>query len=135
VRELRPWSTLGPPVLLSVLAAVGLVIGAPAWFLMSFGLLLAASVLIPVFFYVARPRAAARLARKHPVRHISMSVDSLTILMGEHSVVVEWSRVTHIWRAHGYTLLVLDKFTAISIPDSSFPAGAREFMHSSVKNA
>jgi len=135
IRELRPWSTFGLPALLSVLVAAGSAIGAPGWFLLSFGLLLLASVLVPAFFYFARPRAAARLARQHPVRRISLSAQALTMCVGERSVVVEWREVIRIWEAPGYLLLVVGKFTAVSIPVSSLPTGAREFIESSAKSA
>ena len=134
VRELRPWSTFGPPVLLSIVVATGSAAGAPGWFLLLFGGLLVAAVLLPLFFYVSRPATAARLARKHPVRHISLSEAALTMRIGEHSAVVSWARVLHIWAAPGDTLIVLGKFVCVSIPNASFPAGAHEFIHRAAKN-
>ena len=133
-RELRPWSTFGLPALLSVVVTVATAMAAPAWFLLSSGLLLVGSVLIPVFSYFTRSRAAAKLARENPVRRVNLSTHALTIIAGEQSVVVEWSRIFRIWHAHGYTLLVVDKYTAVSIPDSSMPSGAREFIESAVKD-
>jgi hypothetical protein len=129
VRELRPWSTFAPPVFFSVVVAVGSAVGAPGWFLLSFGGFLVASVLLPLFFYFATPAAAAQLARKHPVRNISISEEALKVRTGEHNAIVPWSRVRHVWAAPGYTLLVLGKFTCISIPVASLPAGAHELIH------
>ncbi len=133
-RELRPWATFGPPVFLSVVVAVGLATGAPGWFLLSFGGFLVASVLLPLFFYIARPAAAAQLARKHPVRHFSLSEEGFTVRTGEHSAVVSWTRVRHIWVSPGYTLLVLGKFACVSVPVASLPAGAHEFIKRAAKN-
>jgi len=134
VRELRPWSTFGPPVFLSVVVAVASVMGAPGWFLLSFGAFLVASVLLPLFFYFAPPAAAAQLARKHPVRNISISEEALVVRAGEHKAVIAWTRVRHVWAAPGYTLLVLGKYACVSIPDASLPAGAHEFIHRAVRN-
>jgi|GEM_PF-3787902 len=134
VRELRAWSTFGPPAFLATVVSAGSALGAPAWFLLFFGVALVASVLMPVFFYFARPRAAAKLARKHPVRHISLSVKAVTVVAGEHKAVVPWARITHIWEAPGYVLLVLGRFSVITIPVSSMPAGAQEFIRSSANN-
>jgi hypothetical protein len=135
VRELRPWSTFGPPVFLSVVAAIGTAVGAPGWFLMFFGGFLVASVLFPLFFFFARPAAAARLARKHPIRHISMSEQEFSVRMGEHNTSIPWARVRHIWTAPGYTLLVVGEFACVSVPVASLPAGAHEFIHKVAKNA
>ena len=134
VRELRPWSTFGPPVALSVVVAVGSATGAPGWFLLLFGGFLVASVLLPLFFYIARPAAAAQLARKHPVRHITLSEEGLTVRTGEHNMVVSWTRVRHVWASPGYTLLVLGKSVCVSVPVASLPAGAREFIQTAAKN-
>ena len=134
VRQLRSWSTFGPPAFLALVVTAGSVLGAPAWFLLSFGVALVTSVLMPVFFYFARPRAAAKLAREHPVRHISLSVEACTVVVGEHKAVVAWARIRHIWEGPGYLLLVLGKFTVISIPLSSLPFGAHEFIRASATN-
>ena len=119
---------------LSVVVAVASVIGAPGWFLLSFGGFLVASVLLPLFFYFARPAAAAKLARKHPVRHINISEEAFAVRTGEHNAIVPWARVRHVWVAPGYTLLVLGKFACISIPVASLPAGAHEFIRRAAKN-
>jgi hypothetical protein len=134
VRELRPWSTFGPPVVLSVVVAVGSALGAPGWFLVMFGALLIASVFLPLFFYFARSAAAANLARKHPVRHISLSEDGFTVRVGEQDTAVSWGRVRHVWASPGYTLLVLDKFVCVSVPVASLPPGAHEFIEKAVRN-
>ncbi len=134
VRELRPWTTFGSPVVLSVVVFAGLAFEAPGWFLFSLGALLALSVLLPLYMLYERPRAARNLARKHPVRNINLSVEAITVCFDKSSAVVPWSRVRHVWSAPGYTLLVLGKFVCVSIPDRSLPKGAREFIWSAVKN-
>jgi hypothetical protein len=134
VRQLRPWSTFGPPVVLSVIVFAGLALEAPGWFLLSLGAILALSVLLPLYMLYERPRAAGSLARGHPVRNISLSVESITVCFAKSSAVVAWSRVRHVWSAPGYTLLVLGRFVCVSIPDRSLPAGAPEFIRRAVKN-
>jgi hypothetical protein len=135
IRELRSWLTFGPPAFLSLLAVAGVMTGASGAFLLSSGGLLVASLLLPVFLYFERPRAAARLARRHPVRRISMTVETFSVSVGERETVVPWARVSHIWPAPGYTLLVVGKLSAVSIPVASLPAGAHEFMRKAAKHA
>ena len=134
IRQLRPWSTFGPPAVLSVVVVAGLALGASGWFLILLGTLLALSVLLPLYMLYERPRAAGSLARKHPVRNISLSVESITVSFAKSSAIVPWSRVRHVWSAPGYTLLVLGKFVCVSIPDKSLPAGAQEFIRRAAKN-
>lgn len=133
-RELRPWSTFGPPVVLAVVVSAGTVFEAPAWFLLLFGVLLAGSVLTPLYFYVARPLAAGKLARQHPVRRVALSSEAISVDVQGRSVSVHWSRIEHIWLAEDHLILVLGRFAAISIPQSSLSAGSMEFICSSCKN-
>ncbi len=134
-KELRPWSTFGVPALLAVLAAASVAVSAPVWLCLSCGVLLVISILMPVFSYFARSLRAARLAREKPVRHVTLSTRTLTIDMTPQRVVIEWSRVLHVWRAHGYTLFVIDRLTAVSIPDVSIPDAARTFIDGTVRAA
>lgn len=135
LRELRRVSTFGPPVGFFVFVAAGLALGAPRWFVIFFSVFLALSVLGPAFFYIARPLAAKRLARKYPVRRITLTPTATEITAGEKTAHVTWERVKHVWDAGDYVLLVLGKFASISIPKRSLPPGASEFILASVKNA
>jgi hypothetical protein len=133
LRELRRVSTFGPPVGFFIFVAAGLALGAPRWFL--FSVFLALSVFGPAFFYIARPLVAKRLARKYPVRHITLTPTATEITAGEQTAHVAWERVKHVWDAGDYVLLVLGKFAYIGIPKRSLPPGASEFILASVKNA
>jgi len=135
VLELRPLFTFGPPVFFVVVVAVALALAAPRWFVILFAVFLALSLLGPVFFYVARPFAARRLARKCPIRRISLTPDSIEIIAGGQKAVIAWDRVKYIWHAGDYLLLVLGEFGCISIPRGSLPIGAYEFIVGSVKSA
>lgn len=134
VRELRPLSTFGAPMGLSLIVAVGLALGAQPWFIAFFTLFLALSVLGPVFFHVARPLAAKRYALKHPVRQITLTPESFQVAVGGRSANIAWGRVKHVWDAGEYVLLVLGKFGSVSIPKRSLPAGASDFINASVQN-
>ena len=136
VLELRRPSTFGPPVAFTVFVAGGLLLGAPAWFVAFFAVWLALSVLGPVFFYLARPLAAKRLALAHPKRQIKLTQQS--IMFGNvngQSANIEWSRIKHVWETSDDFLLVLGKFAAISIPKRSLPEGAGESIRASVRDA
>ncbi len=134
-KELHPWSTFGVPALLAVAAAAAVSVSAPVWLGISCGILLVISILMPVFTYFARSRRAARLVREKPVRRVTLSEQKLTVDMAEQTVVVEWSRIIRVWRAHGYTLLVIDRLTAVSIPDASIPDAARTFIDTAVQSS
>ncbi len=133
-KELRPWSTFGIPALLAVLATVALSTSAPVSLVLICGLMLIVSILMPVFSYFARSHQAAKLAREAPVRRVTLSEHSLMIDMNQQRAVVEWTRILHVWRAHGYTFLVIDETTAVSIPDASMPAEARLFIETAVSS-
>ena len=135
VLELRRLFTFGPPAFFAVVVAVALALAAPRWFIAFFSAFLALSLLGPVFFYVARPIAAKRLARKYPVRQITLTPDTIEIIAGGQKAVIAWERVKYIWHAGDYLLLVLGKFGSISIPRRSLPQGANEFILASVKSA
>jgi len=135
VRELRRFSTFGPPVVFSLFVAVGLALGAPTWFVACLSVFLLQSVIGPIFFYVARPLAAKRYALKHPVRRITLTPQSVQIAVNENAASIDWVQVKHVWDAGEYVLLVLGKFASVSIPKRSLPAGAREFIRASVQAA
>jgi hypothetical protein len=135
VRELRCLSTVGPPIVLSLLVTVGFALGAPIWFVAFFAVFLVLSILGPVFFYVARPLGAKRYALKHPVRRITLTPQSVQIAVGEQTASIAWAQVKHVWEAGEYVLLVLGKFASVSIPKGSLPPGASEFTRTSVQNA
>ncbi len=134
-KELRPWSTFGIPALLAVLATVAVSMSAPVSLVLSCGVMLLASILMPVFSYFARSHQAAKLAQETPVRRITLSTEALMIDMNQQRIAIEWTRVLHVWRAHGYTLLVIDRLTAVSIPDASIPDAARAFIETAVKTS
>jgi hypothetical protein len=106
---------------------------APSWFVTFFSVFFILSVVGPLFFYIARPYAAARLARKYPVRHVSLISEAVEVSIEDHKTVVAWARVKHVWTAGDYLLLVLSKLGNISIPCKSLPPGAAEFIHASAK--
>jgi hypothetical protein len=135
VRELRRLSTFGPPVIFSVIVAVGFAFSASTGFVALFSAFLLLSLLGPVLFYIARPLSAKRLALKYPVRHIKLTSEELQIAVGQQTAHIAWGRVKHVWDAGEYVLLVLSQFTSISIPKRSLPTGASEFIHATVKNA
>jgi hypothetical protein len=135
VTELRRWSTFGPPVFLAALVAVVHALGVSPGLKVFFWACFAMSVVGPVFFYFARPLAAKRLARKHPVRHVALTPSAVEITAGDKTFVIAWSRINHVWSAGDYLLLVLGKFVAVSIPRGSLPPGANEFIIASTKHA
>ncbi len=99
------------------------------------GLLLIVSILVPVFSYFLRSHQAAKLAKEVPVRRVTLSEQALMIDMNRRRVVIEWTRFMRVWRANGYTLLVIDKMTVVSIPDASIPADARAFIETVVSSS
>ena len=54
---------------------------------------------------------------------------------GGQTANIAWGRIKHVWEAGDHVLLVLGKFTSISIPKRSLPPGANEFIRASVQNA
>ncbi len=134
-KELRPWTTFGIPALLAVLATIASSVSAPVSLVLACGLLLIVSILMPVFSYFLRSHQASKLAQEAPVRHVTLSEQALTIDVNRQRIVIEWTRIMRVWRAHGYTLLVIDKMTAVTIPDASIPAEARTFIETVVSTS
>jgi hypothetical protein len=135
VRELRPFLTFGPTVVLPVFVAAAVALGAPVWLIALLAVFLAFSVLVPLFFYVARPWEAKRSALKYPVRRITFTPQSVQIAVGGQSANIPWGRIKHVWDADEYILLVLSKFASVSIPKRSLPPGGDEFIRASVQHA
>lgn len=135
VIELRRSSTFGPPAFLAAAVALALVFGAERWFTVFFSVFLALSIIGPFLFYFARPAAARRLARHYPARQITLTPRAIEVTTGDHNAIVPWERIKHVWQAGDYKILVLGRYTAISLPDHSLPEGANEFILASVKNA
>jgi hypothetical protein len=135
VRELHPFITFSPPVGFSVFVAAGLALSAPSWFVAFFAVSLSLSVLGPLFFYVARPLKAKRLALKYPVRRITLTPQSIQIAVGGQTADIAWGRIKHVWDAGEYLLLVVNKFMSLSIPKRSLPPGGSELIRASVQNA
>jgi hypothetical protein len=92
------------------------------------------SVLGPLLFYFARPVAAARLARKYPVRQFSLTGESIQVTAGGQTSTVPWTGVKKVWEAGDFVLLVLGKYGSINIPRRSLPNGAMEFILAAAEN-
>jgi hypothetical protein len=135
VLQLRRWQTFGPPCFFAAAVAVGLRVAVPSWVVAFFIAFLVISVIGPLVFLVARPGAAGRLARKYPVRHVTLTQEAVEITAGGQKAVVAWPRVKYVWEAGDYLLLVLGKFGNISVPRKSLPPGASEFIHASAGRA
>lgn len=135
VLELRRWQTFGPPCFFAAAVAVGLSVDAPSWFVTFFAVFLVLSVVGPLVFFVARPVAAGRLARKYPVRHVSLTQEAVEITAGGQKAVVAWPRIKSVWDTGDYLLLVLGKFGSISVPRKSLPPGASEFIYAAAGRA
>jgi hypothetical protein len=135
VRELHPYLTFAPPVGYSVFVAACLALSASVWLVAFFAVLLSLSVLGPLFFYVARPLKAKRLALKYPVRRITLTPQSMQIAVGGQTADIAWGRIKHVWDEGEYLLLVVNKFMSVSIPKRSLPPGGGELIRASVHNA
>lgn len=135
ITELRRWETFGSPILFLVVLLTGRALQSPTWFTIASAAVFALSVLGPLLFYFALPRAARKLASSHTVRQIALKSDGIEITIGNRKSSVAWTRVKHVWDAGGYVLLVLGKFGAISVPRRSLPPGAYEFIVASTKRA
>jgi len=95
--------------------------------------MLALSIAHPLLFYIARPIAAARFARKYPVRQVALTPEAIEVAAGAKKGVIAWGRIKHVWRADDYLLLVLGKYGNIAIPSKSLPPGAEEFINANAK--
>jgi hypothetical protein len=104
------------------------------WLIVLLAAFLALSVLGPLFFYVARPLEAKRLALKYPVRRITLTPQSIQIAVGGETADIAWGRIKHVWDAGEYVLLVVTRFMSVSIPKRSLPPGASEFIRASVQD-
>jgi len=135
VLHLRPWSTFGPPLFFALALLVSPALGVGQWFILFFSVLLALSIVTPLFFYFARPRAAKRLARQYPIRQLALTPAAIEITTGDRKATIGWPRVKHVWRTGDYTLLVLGKFAAVSIPTRCLPSGAEDFIRRAVASA
>jgi hypothetical protein len=135
VIERRRLLTFGPPAFFALVVAVASALAAPGLFVTLFSAFLALSLVGPVFFYIARPLAAKRLARKYPVRHVALTPGAVEITAGDQKVVIPWVRVKYVWETDDYLLLVLSKFASINIPRRNLPEGANEFILASIKSA
>jgi hypothetical protein len=133
--EQRRFTTFAPPIAFLIFVVSGLALGAPAWFVAFFAAFLGVSVMGPIFFYIARPLAAKRAALRSPIRRITLTSETIQISGGERSAEIPWGRVKHVWDAGDYVLLVLGKFASFSLPKSSLPEGASEFIRARVQRS
>ena len=135
VWQLRRFMTLAPPIAFLIVVAAGLVFGAPTWFVSFFAVFLALSVVGPIFFYIARPRAARRAAIRHPIRRITLGPQTVEVSMGEQSANIPWDRIQHVWDAGDYVLLVFGRFASFGLPRACLPEGAREYIRTHIQQA
>ena len=133
--ELRRFMTFTPPVVISGAVAVGLVLGSSTWFVVYMTVALGCSVFGPIFFYVARPLAARRVALEHPIRRITLTQEGIQVSSGQRTANIPWGRVKHIWDAGDYVLLVFGGFASFGLPKGSLPDGANEFIRACVQKA
>ena len=138
LKELRLRSTFLPPVFFAFMAALMYVlhaeVGMNLFFTYAWLAIFALSIAMPVFFYLARPMAARWLARKYPVRRITLSPDVISIEAKGMKRTVRLARVKHIWEADSYLLLVLSEYIAVSIPMAGMPEETKQFILSSARN-
>jgi hypothetical protein len=135
VWQLRRFITLAPPIAFLTFVAAGLVLGAPAWFVSFFSVFLALSIVGPIFFYIARPREARRVALNYPIRRITLGPETVEVSTGEQSANIPWGRIRHVWDADDYVLLVLGRFSSFGLPTACLPEGAGEYIRSRVQQA
>lgn len=135
IKELRTLSTVGAPFALAFLLWIYQKVSGSGWGTMFFSVMLALSIIVPVFMYFARPAAAKQLARKNAVRKIVLNDLGLEVTTADKKAIVFWSKIMRVWETSDYLLLVRSAFGAISIPRKSLPNGAEEFIRNSVKNA
>jgi hypothetical protein len=135
IMQLRPAMTFTPPVFFAVVVAAAVILQAPDWFTVSLSVGLVLAILGPLFFYIARPLGARRLARLYPVRKVKLTSNEFQVSAGEELTALPWGRFKHLWETEDYVLLVLGKFGAVSLPRKSLPEGAMQFIRSHIKSA
>jgi hypothetical protein len=121
-RELRKIHYLSGLVVLLLLIS-SLFFGGPTWANYALGALFLVSLLVEIFFYLARPAKARRLARRYPNRRIEIGSDALCVSAGGETTRVPWKR---IWTTEESVILVLSPFLSVSIPRAQLPAEAYE---------
>ena len=102
--------------------------GAPTWVVVLLSVLLAASIIGPLFFYFARPAEAGRLARRFPVRHFELGPSAVEVTAGGDRTQIPWVRVRHVWSAGNSVLIVLSPYLMVAIPRQALPKGAYDYL-------
>ena len=82
--------------------------------------------------YFARPIAAAKMARQHPLRHIRLGSEGISVRIGERESTLPWTRFRFVWDVGGYLVLVLNPYAGLAIPKASMPVGAQQFIEQSI---
>jgi hypothetical protein len=124
-RELRKFYYLSELVILLLLTS-SLLFGGPTWATYALGALFLVPLLGEMFFYLARPAEARRLARRYPNRRIEFGSDALCVSAGGETTRVPWKRIGRIWTTDESVILVLSPFLSVSIPRAQLPAEAYE---------
>jgi hypothetical protein len=133
VREAWFWQIMLPPLFFGVAALVFYLWLGDSWFARAFGTFSAVSLLVPVVFYFARPVAAARLARRLPVRRVRMTSAGLLIETGGEEVTIPWRRFRDGWDGEHYVLLVIGPHMSVNLPKLGMPDGAETLMKQSIR--
>jgi hypothetical protein len=121
-------------VILPLLLASAYIFNAPRW--VSYALIgfIVASIALPVFFYVARPAEAKRLARRFPIRHVELGPEGVGVTAGGKRGVVSWTQIRHIWTVGDSVFLVLSAYIVLTIPLRQLPDGAYDYMLTASKS-
>ncbi len=133
-RELRPFYNFTFFVILPLLLAAAYVFEAPRWVAYTLFGFLIASFLGPVFFYIARPAEAKRLARAFPIRHIELGPNGVGVTAGGKRGVIPWTHIRHVWTTCDSVLLVLSAYFVLTIPLHQLPEGAYDYMLAAMKS-
>jgi hypothetical protein len=134
IRELRGSFNFAVLVVLPLLLAAALAFSAPSWVVFALLAFLIASITGEVFFYLARPAEAKRLARKFPIRHFELGRKGVEMTVGGKSGLLPWTRIRHVWTTGDAVLLVLSAYSVLTIPLRQLPEGAYDYMLAASKS-